>query len=205
TCSPYSRYDEGAKITWEVVSTHILTVSSLGYQYLPESSTIEVAPGYILGLQTATGDAVLGRVSVGLDQPDVFDPTALTVGATIDALSTSSLTERHAIRAIASGGTQVHLPFLFTQAGTFPLTATASTKTLLGFPASTGTTNVVVEEGVNLAIIASPVYSITAQPVAFEVLPHTGNNVLYNWTVSDGSEYLQSSARVLSHTFSARG
>ncbi|KAK3750741.1 hypothetical protein RRG08_022221 [Elysia crispata] len=205
SCTPSSRYDDSAQLTWEVVSTHTITASSLGYQYVSESSIIEVEPGYILGLQTQSGQAVVGRVTVGSDQPDVFHSTDLAAGNTIDASTASTMTERHAIRAIASGGTKVHLPFLFTQAGNFSLTATASSTTLPSSPASTATTYVLVEEGVNLAIITSPVYVITSQPVAFEVEPHTGNNVLYNWTLSDGAEFLQSTDRILSHTFSSRG
>ena len=64
-------------------------------------------PGYILGLQTTSGDAVLGRVSVGSDKPDKVDATTFSVGATFDAALLSDLTERHAIRAIASGGSRV--------------------------------------------------------------------------------------------------
>ena len=37
------------------------------------------------------------------------------------------------------------------------------------------------------------------------IITSPGNNVLYNWTLSDGAEFLQSTDRILSHTFSSRG
>ncbi|GFR66289.1 polycystin 1-related, partial [Elysia marginata] len=205
TCSPTDRHGESAQITWEVLSVHTITVSNMGYQYIPETTLLEVEPGYILGLQMESGNAVLGRVTVGGNEPDISDTTALTPGATIDASSATPLSVRHAIRAVASGGTKVHLPFIFTQAGNFTLTATASNPVLASSPSATATTDVLVEEGVNLAIIKSAVYVITSQAVPFEVEPHTGNNVLYNWTLSDGTENLKSSDRIYTHTFSSRG
>ncbi|GFO31031.1 polycystin-1, partial [Plakobranchus ocellatus] len=192
--------------SWDVVSTARLSVIAPGYQYVPENTIIEVEPGYILGVQTAAKDAVLGRVTVGSDKPDAAYPGFIfTVGSTFFSQYAVVSTERHAIRAIASGGTKVHLPFVFTTVGNFTLTAQASSNVLSGSSPSVVTTIVRVEEGVNQAIITSPKYATTGKPVSFEVEPHTGSNVRYNWTLNDGEDYLESSHQILSHTFAVRG
>ncbi|GFO38753.1 polycystic kidney disease 1-related protein, partial [Plakobranchus ocellatus] len=205
-----TRYESHSPLnggSWEVVSTATLSASAPGYQYIPENTLVEIEPGYILGVQTGAGDAVLGRVTVGSDKPDVVYSGVQTfvVGDTFTSAGAVALTERHAIRAIASGGTKVHLPFVFTTAGNFTLTAQASSNVLSGSSPSVVTTVVRVEEGVNQAIITSPIYGTTGKPVLFEVEPHTGNNVRYNWTLSDGEDYLESSHQILSHTFAVRG
>ncbi|CAL1538860.1 unnamed protein product, partial [Lymnaea stagnalis] len=187
---------------YEIVSTATVTASSTGYQYIPEATVIKVSPGYVLGLRQDAGAAVLGRTTSAADTDDTMFPSGTTV-FTLSA-GTSTLV-RHAIKAVASAGSKVHLPFRFESAGNFVLNAVATSRTLGPQATVSVHTSVVVLDGVNATILTSPTYSKTGSPVTFTVEPHTGSDVFYNWTISDGTTVVQSRNRSIQHTFTTKG
>ncbi|KAH9502511.1 hypothetical protein Btru_068873 [Bulinus truncatus] len=165
-----------------------------------------VQPGYVLGLVQNSGAAVLGRTSGTSNTSDVLlSSTTPSVGNTL-TVSTGTVTNiRHAIIAIASAGSKVNLPFRFETPGSFVLEVVAGSQTLSSQVRSNTSTPISVQEGVNVTVISGPEYVKTGGVATFTVEPHSGSNVLYNWTFSDNTTILMTTNRSVSISFSQKG
>ncbi|XP_059156485.1 uncharacterized protein LOC131941308 [Physella acuta] len=174
------------------------------YASLPMSYQVE--PGYIMGLQQDSGASVLARISSTADTSDrMFTYSSTTVSQSFVSSGGTVITARHAITAVASAGSKVYLPFRFQTSGNFTLSAVVSSRTLTNVATSSASTSVLVLDGVNASIIQAPVYTATRKVVVFLLDPHTGSDLYYNWTISDGTKFLQTRNSSLSYTFNSSG
>ncbi|KAH9502510.1 hypothetical protein Btru_068871, partial [Bulinus truncatus] len=154
--------------------------------------------------------AVLGRTTGTSNTSDVPSPsTTHIVGLATLAyrafkLPTSAMQPRRPARA-DSREPVVNLPFRFETPGSFVLEVVAGSQTLSSQVRSNTSTPISVQEGVNVTVISGPEYVKTGGVATFTVEPHSGSNVLYNWTFSDNTTILMTTNRSVSISFSQKG
>ncbi|PVD37765.1 hypothetical protein C0Q70_00366 [Pomacea canaliculata] len=208
-CTSANRFNVTGPLIPSYVVKQIVNVvaTSVGYQYIGESTLVSVAPGDILGVDvTNSAPAKLYWFDVSADLTNFKVSGTYSTGSTITSGSSSTGPgDNIALRAVVSEGSKVYLPRVFSTEDTYILTVTATNKRLAGIPSAVNSTTIYVLQGVNFTIIDAPDFAKTNTPVILTIEPHTGAQAFYNWSISDGFVLDSCSNRSITHVFTTPG
>ncbi|XP_023932388.1 uncharacterized protein LOC106168381 [Lingula anatina] len=190
---------------YTIVESISHVIASRGYGVLSPSNAVDVTYGDVIGYRGIAG--LLGtRVTSRGEEPDL-NYTAITNAAKGDVLTTSNFAglvqHRHLLRVVTRRPSNVLIFHKYASEGQYRADFAVSNDKINS--TVTVSSQIEVWPAINQTLLDEPpAYAEISKPITFTLLPHTGRNLTYEWTFSDGTA-VSTTIPSVTHTYTSIG